>query len=96
MILVFVCLEKQFKRRISYTVADPDLQITGAPPPPAVIQTLRSQKNFPRAPPLEPPLKNAELFALDSRLLKRASLTLFRLGLFFRFLQPGKGEGGAL
>ena len=95
MILVFVCLEKQFKRRISYTVADPDLQITGAGGG-AVIQTLRSQKNFPRAPPLEPPLKNAELFALDSRLLKRASLTLFRLGLFFRFLQPGKGEGGAL
>ena len=29
MILVFVCLERQFKRPISYTVADPDLQITG-------------------------------------------------------------------
>ena len=92
MILVLVCLERQFKRPISYTVADPDLQITGGG---AVIQTLRSQKNFPRAPPLEPPLKNAELFALDSRLLNRASLTLFRPGLFFRYLQPGKAEGGA-
>ena len=42
MILVFVCLERQFKRPISYTVADPDLQITGGGGGGAVIQTRRT------------------------------------------------------